>query len=1844
MVRRKNILWRPFLLFFAMVWSAWAQNPPSITTQPASQTIFYGEPAVFKIVASGDAPLGYQWIRDGVAISAATASALALSTVSSNDQGSGFLVAVTNRFGATTSLVAVLTVDYGVAGPPQTNHWLSFGSVWKYDQTDNLEGVNWTAPDYDDSGWPAGPGLLAFENNPLITPLIGTTLADPRVPAPGLSAGHAYYFRTAVVLPADFYAMSLVGTYRCDDGAVLYFNGKEVDRIRMPAGLITNLSMATSFPPDPAGGSDATTNEYFSMSGGLTPGANLIAAEVHQQNAASSDIDWGLALDATIYPRVHDTIPPTLVEIFPPPGNTISSFGQIEVHFSKGVKGVQAGDLLINGTPSTNVTAYAPDVCVYGFPQPATGTVNVAWSPAQRITDLSANSNRFAGGAYIYTLDPSSIARAVRINEFMASNKKTLVDDTGQSSDWLELYNASTVPVDIGGWFLTDDPARPTKWRVPSGVPLLPQSYLVVWATGLDHTNPVAPLHTNFQLSKNAGSYLELVYSDGVTVLSAYVSYPQQYQDVSYGCDQLNPANVGYFTNATPGAANSTVGPGFGPEVVFSVVSRTFQQPFPLVLSTGDSNSVIHYLLVTNGLSAAMTNVPDRNAPTYTGPIMISGSTQVRARAFPAQPNYFPGPLRNQTYLQIAADVAGFSSDLPMVVFHDLGGGAVAATVDQFMTMQVFDTRSRSRSSLLNPPELAVQGYFHRRGQATFWNPKANLRVETQDEYGAGQNVELLGLPADNDWVFYAIDKYDKCLMHNPLAHELYRELGHYSPRTRFVEVYLKDDSGTPGPITAADYNGLYVLEEKIKIGKNRVDIDQLGVADTNAPNVTGGYLLSIDKSNPGNPAYLAGLSMWYLDPDYYEISAPERAAQLQYIDNYFTSFYSALTGPNWTNAVTGYAPFIDLGSWVDYHLHQALVFNVDALRISAYFSKPRNGPIVQGPLWDFDRAFGTCTSDDQRGFNPRRWRSAAMDGGTDMFNPGNTFNNPWYGILFTNSDFWQSWIDRYQELRKTVYSASNIMFQIDYSGNQVREAAPRDAARWAAAANGGDNSSDTSPRSGFVSGDGLTYTFPTPGTYQGELNFTKYWFSNRLDFMDTNFLNPPVFSSNGGAITSGYTLTITTATRESNSTIYYTLDGTDPRLPGGAVSPKAFAALNTAALTLTNNARVMARNWNAAHHNLTGTNNPPLSSSWSGPTAGTFIVSTPSLAITELMYAPAAAASGTNDNDQYEFIELKNVGTRPLDLMGISFTEGIYFTFTATNTITNLAPAQYLVLVRNQAAFQSRYPSVTNIAGQYSGALQNSGERIYLKGALREPILDFHYDPAWCPVTAGAGFSLVIRNEDAPFYTWTNPLSWRPSTRLGGSPGYADPNPLAPPLVVINEALTHTDPPELDSVELYNSGASPAPIGGWFLTDDHTRPAKYRIPDNTQITPGGYAVFTADQFGNNGTNSFRLSSLGEEIYLFSGDGTNITGYRHGFPFGAQVNGASFGRYVSSEGVEHFVTQEQNTLGTANAGPKVGPVVINEIMYSPPSFGLDTDTMDEYIELRNITWQSVPLFDPLHATNSWRLAGAVQFTFPLGVTIAPLSYVLVVPFDPVHDPASLSWFLARYGLTPGTPIFGPYAGHLANEGECLGLYFPDKPQAPTDPNPGFVPYVLAEEIHYSPLPPWPAGTDATGNSLQRIASVAFGDDPANSQAGAPTPGQINQGAYGADTDHDGLPDEWKLANGLDPKDPNGVNGLLGDPDGDGANNYQEYIAGTDPHNAQDFLRFESVSLNAAYCMLQFTPRAGRTYVIEALEQFQPGNGWVTLAGGITGTNTIIFSDPRPGAARFYRLKVALKLN
>jgi hypothetical protein len=1707
-------------------------------------------------------------------------------------------------------------------------------STWRfvkgYSEASTPDTTAWRQLGFDDSAWATGQAAFYYENSPgSSTAYTGNTdLTD-------MYGGYTCIFLRQTFVVTNIYDLAALQIAAfSDDGFIAWINGQEVGRFNMPAGDVPYNGTASPALPEPI---PWWTNTVSDLQPFLVPGTNVLAVQAFNASLSGSS-------DFIINPALYslpDLTSPVLTLIYPSADSLVRDLTSVEVAFSKPVAGVNASDLLINGQPATGLTVVAPSQFVFTFVQPPSGSVQVSWASANGIHDLSSASNSFAGGSWSYTLNPSAPPPGVMISEFMADNSgkqaNSLHDELGNSPDWIELYNGSSTSVSLNQWSLTDDATKPAKWVFPPTL-LSANGYLVVFASGRD-TNVNGQLHTNFKLSSSPG-YLGLYDSAGNVISAFNPTYPQQYTDISYGRDRLDPTLVGYFTNATPGAANATRGAGFGPDVQFSRAGGTFLSSFLLTLSVTDTNSDIHYELVTTNLAygtAAITNIPTSTSPLYTGPIAIGTTTQVRARAFPRQAGLWPGEPHTESYVLISAAAATFTSDLPVMLLHNLAGGALSASVsaqNQSVIAMLFEPVN-GRTSLTNPPTLVTRAGFNIRGSSTAGQPQYNLALEIWDEYNQDRKVDFLGMPAESDWVLYAQDGFDQSYLHNPLMHQLSRDTARYSSRTRFAEVFLNTSGGmvTYSSPVGGNYFGLYTVEEKIKRGPNRVDIVELEPQSTTVPAVTGGYMLKIDRSDPNEAtfydSYLQG-SIVYVDPPGLEMLDASRAAQASYIQGYFSQFGAALWGANYTNPLTGYAAYIDVGSWLDHHILNALAWNVDAMRLSGYFYKDYNQKISMGPLWDFDRSLGM--SGDNRCFNPRLWYYQALgDQGTDYFGNPNLEGVRWWQRLFTDPDFWQAWIDRWTDLRRTSLSTNHIFSVVTNLSSQLSKAQPRESSRWG-------SQDGVSPRSGMVSANGYTYTFP--GTYAGELAFLKKWLADRTDFIDTNFLRAPVFSSNGGAITSGFTLTVTAPTIEPNTTTYYNLNGADPRLPGGAVNPAAISNRGTINLELTNNARVSARNYNLAHNNMTGGavgGNPPISSHWSGSTIGTFVVATPPLAITEIMYHPVA--SGTNTASDFEFIELKNVGAQPFNLLGVSLTNGVYFTFTATNSITNLGPGQYLVLVANTAAFRSRYPSVTNIAGQYTGRLSNGGEHLYLQGALQEPILDFTYNNSWYPTTDGQGFSLVIRNEYAPFNTWTNPASWRASVAPNGSPGSFDGTAPSFPGVVINEALTHTDPPELDTIELYNPMASPAAIGGWFLTDDHTQPAKYNIPAGTVIPSGGYVTFDESQF-NVGSNAFALSSLGEEIYLFSGDDTNITGYRHGFKFGAQVNGVTYGRYVTSEGLEHFVTQKASTLGAANAGPKVGPVVINEIMYAPPPLGLDADTMDEFIELRNITGQPAPLFDTLHSTNTWQLQGAVQFTFPLGVTLAPWSYLLVVPFDPANDPVMLSWFRDRYGVDTNTPIFGPWSGHLDNAEERVALYMPDKPEVPPSPVAGYVPQVLVEEVNYLPLAPWPVGADSTGNSLQRVASAAFADDPANWQAAAPTAGQLNQGALTVDTDHDGLPDEWELANGLDPLDPTGDNGALGDPDHDGMTNWQEYLAGTDPHNSQDALRFDSISFSNLVCLLQFNTHTGRTYTVERLGAFGPENAWTSLTNfspSISGPVTV--PDPQAGAGFFYRLKV-----
>ena len=567
--------------------------------------------------------------------------------------------------------------------------------------------------------------------------------------------------------------------------------------------------------------------------------------------ANSSDFIISLELSSSV-----DDQAPAVKFAIPTVNALVQALTQIEVGFTEDVTGVDATDLLINGHPAARVTAFNGSQYVFEFPQPPPGSVTVSWSADHGIRDLASAANPFQGGEWNYTLDPNAMPPGLLISEFMADNKKTLHDEDGESSDWIELFNAGSTTATLNGYYLTVQ-SNVTQWRFPN-VSLLPNEYRVVFASGKNRTDPTGRLHTNFKLDR-AGGYLALLDPAG-KVVSEFAGSPGQLQDVSYGRDRANPNLLAYFPQPTPGDANSVGGPGFSPEVQFSRSGGTFLNPFALELTANPPGAVIRFTL--DG------SLPRESSAVYSAPIAINNTTQVRAASFAT--GLLPSSPHTETYLALDPAVQSFSSDLPVVVIHNLGGGSVPASIRQPASISVFEP-GFGRTSLTNAPTLGTRAGINLRGSSTLYLAKSSFRVEFWNEFDDDAALPLLDMPADGDWVLYACNNFEPVLIHNKFAHDLSRQIGRYSPRARFVEVYLNT---TGGPVTSANYNGVYVLLEKIKQGSQRVDVAPLAAEQTQPPQVTGGYVLSVDRSAPGEgQIYASEVGLNALSPQWTELS-----------------------------------------------------------------------------------------------------------------------------------------------------------------------------------------------------------------------------------------------------------------------------------------------------------------------------------------------------------------------------------------------------------------------------------------------------------------------------------------------------------------------------------------------------------------------------------------------------------------------------------------------------------------------------------------------------------------------------------------------------------------------------------------------------------------------------------------------------------------------------------------------------------------------------------------------------------------------------------------------------------
>lgn len=506
-------------------------------------------------------------------------------------------------------------------------------------------------------------------------------------------------------------------------------------------------------------------------------------------------------------------------------------------------------------------------------------------------------------------------------------------------------------------------------------------------------------------------------------------------------------------------------------------------------------------------------------------------------------------------------------------------------------------------------------------------------------------------------------------------------------------------------------------------------------------------------------------------------------------------------------------------------------------------------------------------------------------------------------------------------------------------------------------------------------------------------------------------------------------------------------------------------------------------------------------------------------------------------------------------------------------------------------------------------------------------------------------------------------------------SPG--EPNFLILPYtnnVIVNELLSHTDPPIEDAVEFQNRAATNFNISGWWLSNQRINRMKWKVPNGPAIPPNGFRVLYEGTGWTNGFNSTNAASPltfnaahGDQLVLSQVDANgNLTGYVIYEEFEAAAHGYSFIHYDTTVAGDYkFVAGSRTTFGfddptnvsefragtgLSNAYPRIGPIVINEIMFAPSNTVFGTNIVakqnndEEYIELLNITTNSVPFYDPNFRnaqgipTNYWRLQTAVSFNFPY-TNLAPNAFCLVVGFDPYTNAAALANFRARFGVSNSVPIFGPWIGHLSDAGDAVELYRPDPVQEPPHPDAGFVPFVRIDKVNYLSSANWPGGAAGTGFSLQRKNFLLFGNDPINWAAAAPNAGRASIGLQ--DSDGDGMPDAWESAHSLN---PNNAADATQDPDGDGVNNLGEYLAGSDPHDSNSVLHITQiipfVGTNVpAY--IRFFAYSNTTYTVQYRNSTLPSSSWQTLADVPAATMNRVVDVPDPNAwkkvDRYYRV-------
>lgn len=934
---------------------------------------------------------------------------------------------------------------------------------------------------------------------------------------------------------------------------------------------------------------------------------------------------------------------------------------------------------------------------------------------------------------------------------------------------WVELWNNGSAAVNLSGWALSDTPGQSNKWTFPANTVLVAGGYLVVLCDGRDEANapagPATYLHANFSL-KSSGEYLGLFDNTGAWVDGFAGGFPKQVFFASYGRNPANPNQVGFLTTATPGGGNA--GSFYGGRVdapEFKKADGTNDFPggiYPsttqtLVLTNNMPGSVIRYTL--NGSEPT-----ENNGLVYSAPIVLTQANErtgvvVRARAF--LPGWLPSGVKTHTYLlrQAAAltnvPALFFSGQKERAFYKPFGilaieGGSFQSTpqggtiwvargpqtyneilgsgtpferevhMEYYFPAAYYPTNEepirediglRVSSSPYQRPRMKMSG-----AENSPWSPwdqteKPSFNLYFRGDFG----------PSVLDYRLfpnYDVKEFQNLRLRagkndngNPfltdeLVRRLWSDMKHVGARGLFCSLYLN-----------GIYKGVFNLTERVR-----------------EPMFQNHYRSTMDFDVCYSGDWVNG------DRSAYDTMRSALNQDLSVLARYQTA-----------------ETMVDMDNFADYYL-----LNI----YCAMWDWPENNYVIErerstGPL----SRFRFSVWDAEGAFNVNGYYAKPVTFNT--INELNTKNvdvaNMWKRLVLS------------PEFRLRFADRVNLhMFNGGVLDDRDPDGGGLLLSRFQERLN--ELAKEVGPLVTYNTGQPLatnlfnSWTAPNTGRRSYLLgNSPGYQMLRDAGLWPVT--EPPMFSQHGGSVPPGYALTIISAvaTGGQTATIYYTTNGSDPRLPGGSLSGSAITY--AAPLLVSNVITIKAR----AKNDATG--------EWSPLTEATFApnaapATSANLVIAEMMYNPPdartnEAAAGFTDGDDFEFVRLQNIGSATLDLNGVAFTAGVTFDFGA-GSVRFLSAGSSVLVVKNRAAFRVRYGNSLDgrIAGEYVGSLANSGERLTLVNGS-SLIRDFYYSDGggWPEPADGDGPSLLLaapfNNPDHAFAT-----NWIASAVPGGLPG----------------------------------------------------------------------------------------------------------------------------------------------------------------------------------------------------------------------------------------------------------------------------------------------------------------------------------------------------------------------------------------------------------------------------------------------------------------------------------------